>query len=135
MVRASVAYGIPHDDIAATIGNGIGKATLHKHFKTELERGRADFVRSAGSRLFEIMNQRENLAAATTAAIFFLKTRGGWSEKQSVELSGPEGGPIQTSGVLAVPGVTDMAAWSKLATGSGAPSIVDDTPDGEAKGE
>jgi hypothetical protein len=30
----------------------------------------------------------------TTAAIFYLKTQGGWREKQELEISGPGGAPI-----------------------------------------
>ena len=124
LVKMMVSGGIPHPDISRCLG--ISEPTLRKHFRNELDIGMAEAQTQAVARLRQIMMQQEDMKAATTATIFFLKTKGGFSEKQQIEHSGPEGGPIQTSGVLAVPGVASMADWAKI-TGSGAaPSVVDD---------
>ena len=43
-------------------------------------------------------------AAATSAAIFWLKARAGWREKDIHEITGPSGGPVQ---MVDVSGLSD----------------------------
>src|SRR5712671_2282253 len=78
------AYGIPEADIARVLG--VSKPTLRKHCGTELDTGAtranskvADFLfygicGGTGKPAFK--DER----ARVTAAIFWMKTRGGWSE-------------------------------------------------------
>jgi len=123
-VSALVAFGVPQKEIAPYIG--VALETFRKHFKEELETGKTRFIRKLGMRAYNLAMQESDLNVAANMTKFFLARQAGWTEKQQVEHSGPEGGPIQTSGVLAVPGVASMADWAKI-TGSGAaPSVVDD---------
>lgn len=77
-VELMASIGITHEDIALALG--ISRPTLSKYFRTELDTGKVKIV----SRVAESL-VRQALSGNTTAAIFFLKTQGRWSER-------PEGG-------------------------------------------
>src|SRR5438105_14144627 len=94
------AYGIPEADIARVLG--VSKPTLRKHCGTELDTGAtranskvADFLfygicGGTGKPAFK--DER----ARVTAAIFWMKTRGGWSETSTHKHTGvANGDPIE----------------------------------------
>ena len=94
------AYGIPEADIARVLG--VSKPTLRKHCGTELNTGAtranskvADFLfygicGGTGKPAFK--DER----ARVTAAIFWMKTRGGWSETSTHKHTGAANGdPIE----------------------------------------
>jgi hypothetical protein len=94
------AYGIPEADIARVLG--VSKPTLCKHCGTELDTGAtransqvADFLffgicGGTGKPAFK--DER----ARVTAAIFWMKTRGGWSETSTHKHTGvANGDPIE----------------------------------------
>src|SRR5882757_878339 len=94
------AYGIPEADIARVLG--VSKPTLRKHCGTELDTGAtranskiADFLfygicGGTGKPAFK--DER----ARVTAAIFWMKTRGGWSETSTHKHTGAANGdPIE----------------------------------------
>ena len=76
---------------------GLGKTTFYEIMKRQPEvferyqRGKARAVGSVAKNL--IMQAREG---NTTAAIFYLKTQAGWKETTRQELTGADGGPINT---------------------------------------
>ena len=90
------AYGIPEADIARVLG--VSKPTLRKHCGTELDTGAtranskvADFLfygicGGTGKPAFK--DER----ARVTAAIFWMKTRGGWSETSTHKHTGVANG-------------------------------------------
>lgn len=88
-VEALSGYGVRHDEIALYLD--IDPKTLRKYYREQLDKGtikaNAGIARSLHKQATE-----GNVAAA----IFWLKARAGWREKQEVELTGPGGGPIQT---------------------------------------
>lgn len=88
LVRSLSAVGIRYVDIAQKLD--ITDDTLVKHYKKELEDGRIDANAAIGQTLF---NQAKD--GNTSAAIFWLKTRAGWKETSTLELTGNEGGAIQ----------------------------------------
>lgn len=89
-VEALAGYGIRQDEIARFLD--IDPKTLRKHYRDELDnaevRANAEVARS--------LHMQATDGGNVSAAIFWLKARAGWREKQEVELSGPGGGPVVT---------------------------------------
>jgi transposase len=87
-VKTLAAVGIRHEDIAAKLG--ISADTLTKYYRKELDDGRVDANAQVGKSLFE-----QAKAGNTAAMIFWLKTRAGWKEVQTHEITGRDGEPIE----------------------------------------
>lgn len=81
-VRAMSGFGVPQPDIATHIG--IDPKTLRKHFREDLDRGSIEATAKVAQSLFRMATEGNNVAAA----IFWMKARAGWREKQQIELSG-----------------------------------------------
>ena len=75
-VEAMAAYGVPELDIARVVA--IDPKTLRKHYRDELDTGHV----KATAKVAEFLFRRATTEGpqAVTAAIFWLKTRGGWRE-------------------------------------------------------
>jgi len=89
-VEALSGYGLPIEQIAVLIREGIDTDTLRKHFATELQSGKAKANAQVGKTLFQKV-----MAGDTTAAIWWSKTQMKWSETQKHELTGADGLPIE----------------------------------------
>jgi hypothetical protein len=91
-VEAMVGCGIPQADIAIVFD--LDEKTLRKHYRNELDKGSIKANAHVASSLYKkaLGPGKEGV----TAAIFWLKTRAGWKDTSKLELSGPQGGPIQT---------------------------------------
>lgn len=76
MVETMAGCGIPENDIALVVG--VAPKTLRRHFRLELDTGHVKANARVAGNLYRIAtgSGRE----AVTAAIFWLKTRCGWSE-------------------------------------------------------
>jgi hypothetical protein len=72
-VTNMVAMGIRLADISACIG--ISDESLNKHFAQEINTSKAKAISALGQSLYQ-----RGLAGSDTAAIFYLKTQGGWKE-------------------------------------------------------
>lgn len=68
----------------------ISHETLHAHYKYEMENGRVNTM----TQVVQSLAQRA-IAGSDAAAIFLAKARLGWSDRQQVELTGKDGGPIE----------------------------------------
>ncbi|MDP9008870.1 MAG: hypothetical protein M3N91_09245 [Pseudomonadota bacterium] len=68
---------------------GVDAKTLRRHFRKELSEGRQDANALVARSLFG-----QAIAGNTTAQIFWLKTRGGWRETNTVEMTGLNGRPL-----------------------------------------
>jgi hypothetical protein len=79
-VRSLAAYGIQHEEIAHMIGLRSEK-TLRRHFREELTRGAIEATAQVSQTLFQMATSGKWPACT----IFWMKTRGGWREKQSSE--------------------------------------------------
>jgi hypothetical protein len=79
----------------------VGLDTLHNHYKHELETGQASMVND----IAQSLAQRAK-SGSDTAAIFLLKTRGGgkFTERNALELTGRDGGPIEIEHRAAIVG-------------------------------
>lgn len=80
-VRAMAGYGMPHIDIATFLD--IDAKTLRKHFSRELELGSIEATTKVAQSLFRMATEGKNVAAA----IFWMKARAGWREKQPEALA------------------------------------------------
>jgi len=72
--------GVNQKDIAFIIGTT--DKTLRKYYGDDMRRVRIDCVRKAGKTLYE-----QGLGGNMAALIFYLKSQGGWREKQDVEVN------------------------------------------------
>ena len=79
--------GTRHEDIAILLG--FSEDTLAKYYRKELDRGRIEANAAVAGTLYEKAKQGD-----TAAMLFWLKTRAGWSEKITTELTGEGGAPI-----------------------------------------
>lgn len=86
-VKTLVAVGTTYELIAEMLG--ISWDTLTRHFPNELKIGKAEANARVAGVLFKKAMQGD-----TTAAIFWMKTQGKWSEKVEMQHSGPDGGAI-----------------------------------------
>ncbi|WDA11657.1 hypothetical protein [Paracoccus marcusii] len=76
---------------------GMSRSTLSKimaedpEIRARFDMGKAKAIEEIGGKLMDKCRKGD-----TASIIFFLKTQAGWRETSKVELSGPEGGPVQT---------------------------------------
>jgi len=85
------AFGLRQYEIAQLMG--ITEDTLVKYYRHELDTGLNRAIVSVASKVYKTAVSDKN--NALNAATFFLKTRGGWRENSSIELTGAHGGPLQ----------------------------------------
>ena len=73
-VEALAAYGVPERDIGRVLG--IDPKTLRKHYRDELDLG------ATKAKVAEFLFRKATTEGhqCVTAAIFWMKTRGGWRE-------------------------------------------------------
>jgi hypothetical protein len=89
-VEALSGYGLPIEQIAVLVRDGIHVDTLRAHFATELVSGKAKANGQVGKTLFQKV-----MAGDTTAAIWWSKTQMRWAETQKHELTGADGAPLE----------------------------------------
>ena len=87
--------GTRYEDIALVLG--ISDDTLVKYYKPELDKGRIEANAAVAGTLFEKAKQGD-----TSSMIFWLKTRAQWSEKNTTELTGEGGSPINIKVVTGI---------------------------------
>jgi hypothetical protein len=75
-VEAMAAFGVPELNIARVVG--IDAKTLRKHYREELDTGQTKATAKVAESLFRKATSEG--PQSVTAAIFWLKTRGGWRE-------------------------------------------------------
>ena len=81
LAKALAGFGVIHDDIAKQIG--CEPKTLRKHFREELDLGAIEATAKVAQSLFQMATSGNNVAAA----IFWMKCRAGWREKQELIFS------------------------------------------------
>lgn len=102
-VRRLVGFGTPQDTICKMLG--MTKRVFCREFREECATGGAAVVERVANKLYTKAMQGD-----TACMIFLLKCRGGgaWRERQGVELSGPDGGPVKVEhAVLVLPPLVD----------------------------
>lgn len=79
-VEAMAGFGVPYEQIAALVRDGIHKETLFKHFRKELDQGKAKANAQIGKTLFQ-----QATSGNTAAAIWWSKSQMGWRETQQID--------------------------------------------------
>jgi hypothetical protein len=90
----ALAAGLTQEQVAAVVG--VGLKTLQTRCKKELADGAAGVHAKVAGKMFE-----KCMKGDTIALIYWTKTRMGWREKNQIELTGKDGGPIQHEQVKA----------------------------------
>ena len=85
-VEAMSGYGVPFEQIAALIRDGIHVDTLREKFPAELVTGKAKANAQVGKGVFQ-----KAMAGDTTAMIWWTKTQMRWSETHRLEHTSPDG--------------------------------------------
>ena len=88
-VRAMAAFGVPQTAVGKHFE--LDAKTLRKHFRRELDRGMVEANVKVAQSLFTMATSGSNVAAA----IFWMKARAGWREKNDLEITGRDGKPLQ----------------------------------------
>jgi len=83
------AFGLRQSDICQV--SGISEPTLVKHYANELATGKLRANVKVAQTLY-----KKAIAGDTTSAIFWLKCRAGWKDAQRLEMTGKDGGPIES---------------------------------------
>ena len=92
-VELHAAIGTPQELVARLLG--IRSKTLRKHYRSELDLGLAKANAKMGGHLFN-----KGLSGDTSAAIFWMKTRGGFNETNRLEHISPDGSMKPTTVTL-----------------------------------
>jgi len=92
-VKLHATVGTPQEVIADILS--IDAKTLRKHYREELDQSTAKANANMGGSLYA-----KGMGGDVTAMIFWMKTRGGWSEKTVVDNTSSDGSmsPIGLSG-------------------------------------
>ena len=103
MVESMSGYGIGQIDIARVVG--CTEKTLRKHYREELDTAETKANAKVAESLFKKALGDKN--GSVTAAIFWLKTRAGWTEKSVVDNTSSDrsmspAGPAQDAAIAAM---------------------------------
>lgn len=93
-VSALYSFGIPQEDIARYIG--VDAKTLRKYYRDELDNSVTKANAAVGRFLYQnatgnTLKDGASHSDCVRAAMFWAKTRMGWSETQKLEHSSPDG--------------------------------------------
>lgn len=78
--------GLTQIHIAALIRDGIDDKTLRKHFRKELDQGKAEAISAVASVLMG-----KALNGDTASIMFYLKTQAGWRETSHIDHTSSDG--------------------------------------------
>jgi hypothetical protein len=88
LVESTSGLGLPHEQIGILVG--IDDKTLRKHYRHELDTGKAKANGQIAKTLFS-----KALAGDTTSLIWWTKAQMRWSETVKQEVTGADGEPLQ----------------------------------------
>jgi hypothetical protein len=105
-VEALSGYGLPIEQIAVLVRDGIHVDTLRVHFGAELVTGKGKANGQIGKTLFQ-----KAMGGDTAAMIWWSKTQMRWAETQKHEHTGADGAPIEIKKIERV--IVDQFGQSK----------------------
>ena len=85
-VEALAGVGLPHDQIAALLRDGVCVDVVRDNFARELKAGKAKASAKIGQTLFN-----RAIGGETAALIWWTKSQMGWKEKRELDISNPDG--------------------------------------------
>lgn len=88
LVESTSGLGLPHEQIAILVG--IDDKTLRKHYRQELDLGKAKANGQIAKTLFN-----KAMSGDTTSLIWWTKAQLRWSETVKQEVTGADGEPLQ----------------------------------------
>jgi hypothetical protein len=88
MVESTSGLGLPHEQIGILVG--IDDKTLRKHYRHELDMGKAKANGQIAKTLFS-----KALGGDTTSLIWWTKTQMKWAETIKQEVTGANGSPLE----------------------------------------
>ncbi|GGJ40479.1 hypothetical protein [Neoroseomonas lacus] len=86
--RAMAGLGVSRRQIAVYLRTD--ETTLKASLGDDLDQAEVEAISKVARALFTMATKQNNVAAA----IFWMKARGGWQEKQQLEVTGKDDGPI-----------------------------------------
>ena len=89
LVHMMTVNGVKQDDQAKALR--IGKNTLTRHFREELDLGKITTTANVAGALY-----RNAMDGNVSAQIFWMKSQGGWREADRLEITGAEGKDLLT---------------------------------------
>lgn len=92
--------GLPQQKIADVLG--LTLHALRKNYKHELDELMANRVAEVANRLFMQATSDKDTQANTIARLFIMKCQAHWKEVHAVEMSGPDGQPLQAPPTLQI---------------------------------
>lgn len=103
------ACGLSHSQIGYILG-GLTDKTVEKHYKEELQHGKAKVDAFVTGKLLKKIQAED-----TACIIFYLKTRMNWRETDRLELTGAEGEAIKI--LVDRPPAETRLEWEKRVLG------------------
>jgi hypothetical protein len=88
LVESSSGLGLPHESIGVLIG--IDDKTLRKHYRHELDMGKAKANGQIAKTLFS-----KAVGGDTTSLIWWTKSQMKWAETIKQEVTGADGSPLE----------------------------------------
>tara|TARA_R100001460_G_C3474834_1_gene167603 strand:+ start:98 stop:481 length:384 start_codon:yes stop_codon:yes gene_type:complete len=85
MVAKLSGLGLTHIQIASVLG--ISRTTLYKHYKEELDSGKAMCIGRVAENLYKMATGDISSRNTLGACIFYLKTQANWREVNTIEVT------------------------------------------------
>lgn len=85
-VEAMAGVGLPHDQIAALLRDGVCVDVVRDNFAHELKAGKAKASAKIGQTLFN-----RAIGGETAALIWWTKSQMGWKEKRELDVTSSDG--------------------------------------------
>lgn len=96
LVLALRGTGLTEEQIASQIGpRGVAVETMKKAFQHELDTGKAKIDGICVTGIVKAMQ-----AGEAWALCFYAKCRMQWRERTAIEVTGPDGGPVQSEHMI-----------------------------------
>ena len=112
LIGSGLSIEETRQNVMAPNDKAISESTFRRAFREEIENGRSRFKGLLVRRYVRFLNSADERVALRATEIG-LKAHAGWTERTGVELTGRDGGPLQTQDVGAMTKEEKAAAFAK----------------------